>query len=96
MIDCYILFCCYDYYRNILYNGGFRSDGSGPSVIAGLANIAAVCNGKFRTSVNREFGQYGSIATGAHELGHGYAVHVKLNKYERYYGPGRRPLAYLL
>jgi len=63
-------------YRNNLYNGRFRSDGNGPSVISGLAWIGAACNGKQRTSVNKEFGQYGSIATGAHELGHKYALRL--------------------
>jgi len=60
--------------RNSLYNGRFRRDGSGPASISGLAWIGSTCNGKYRTSVNKEFGQYGSIATGAHELGHKYAV----------------------
>ena len=62
--------CC----RNTLYKGAFRTDGSGPVVISGLSWIGGACNGKFRTSVNKEFGQYGSINTGAHELGHKYAI----------------------
>ena len=66
-----IIYDCYAY-RNSLYNGEFRSDGTGPAVISGLAWIANTCNGGHRTSVNKEFGQYGSIATGAHELGHKY------------------------
>lgn len=58
------------YTGNSLYNGNFRSDGSGPAVISGLAWIGSACSAVQRTSVNKEFGQYGSITTGAHELGH--------------------------
>ena len=63
------LFC----YRNHLYNGRFDSNGD-PLPILGLAWYDAACKAKERTSINREFGQYGSIATGAHELGHKYAI----------------------
>jgi len=38
----------------------------------GLANIAAVCQKSRRVSINHEFGEYASIQTGAHELGHKY------------------------
>ena len=36
----------------------------------GLANIAAVCEQSRRVSINFEYGEYASIQTGAHELGH--------------------------
>jgi len=66
--------CSYMCYRNYLYNGSLRTDGEGPARISGLAWIANACGGKRRTSVNREFGQYGSTATAAHELGHKYVI----------------------
>jgi len=68
--------CRCNCYRNTLYSGRFRQDGSGPAVIAGLAWIGSACKGRQRTSVNQEFGQYASITTGAHELGHKYASTV--------------------
>jgi len=62
----------------MLYNGHFRPDGSGPATISGLAWIGSACNGGLRTSVNLEFGQYGTVATAAHELGHKYAISVDI------------------
>lgn len=60
-------------YRNLLYNGLPNINNTGPSkILNGLARTPSACDGHCRVSVNKEFGMYGSSATGAHELGHRY------------------------
>jgi len=41
-----------------------------PICCAGLANIEGVCDSRRRTAINHESGEYASIQTAAHELGH--------------------------
>ena len=70
--------------RNYLYDGADISNGSTPRRIKGLAWPRSACDGIYRVSVNEEFGQYGSIGTGAHELGHRYAVVITFLPARRY------------
>jgi len=60
-------------------NGCSIAGGGAPSTISGLAWIGGACGGTRRTSVNREFGQYASITTAAHELGHKY-ININISK----------------
>ena len=62
MYDCYKLSS-----RNSLYSG--LSSGR-PVTVSGLAYIGTVCDAKTRVSVVREFGQYATVESAAHELGH--------------------------
>jgi len=69
-----MLFNCH---RNHLCTLPFSSDGSCPkaAVGAGASPFGGVCDESRKVSVNREFGVYGTIQTGAHTLGHRYVWH---------------------
>lgn len=46
--------------------------------VLGLANIAGACDSARRTAINHESGEYASIQTAAHELGHKSVIFLLL------------------